>query len=114
MKVEVNDKDRERLRAIHDDLFGDTIGTLQAIGDLSRELKNLKTLLSNGEYEKASSLGYTKIASDFIFLQRCLGGLQKSVFGQDSIVQDLARDNRLSFEEVAPDVEAVMRGFESK
>jgi hypothetical protein len=43
---------------------------------LRKALGELSASLDRREFEKASAIGYGAVASEFIFLQRTLGGLQ--------------------------------------
>lgn len=73
--------------------------------------------LDKRQFEKASSLGYGDISSEFIFLQRCLGGLNHTVSQKQKITQDICLElsnelENISYEEVAPLVEKKMQSLE--
>jgi hypothetical protein len=60
------------------------------------------------QYEKASALGYEEVASEFVFLQRTLGGLQGACLEKERLVQDLAFALRCPYEDVLPKVDALL------
>lgn len=101
-----------RAAYISDMIIGDTIGLCQAMDLLRGSLDQLQQRLDAREYEKASSLGYRDISENFIFLQRCLGGLQSGCHDRDSMIAELASDNKTSFEEEAPGVYAEMEAMQ--
>jgi hypothetical protein len=67
---------RKELAALDDQFFAEVVGVAQAIDALRAALKQVSSALDARQYEKASALGYEKVASEFVFLQRTLGGLQ--------------------------------------
>lgn len=83
-------------------------GVFQALCQLRQALNLMEKSLNDRDYEKASSLGYSEIASEFIFLQRTLGGLQSETIERQKIVQDIAMATRCAYEDVAPYVEQHM------
>lgn len=101
---------RNDIKQIDESFFGDVIGVSQAIGQLKEALEKVDACLDQREFEKASSLGYDDISSAFIFLQRCLGGLNDTVRQKDKLIQDICLElcNKLDNvrnEDVAPFVE---------
>ena len=96
------------LQRVSDDLMGDTIGVSQAMGEMREAFAKLEEHLDRRNYEEAAQMGYEELASGFVFLQRCLAGLQRSCNDRDAVIQELAHKQRRSFEEVAPTVHAVM------
>ncbi len=83
-------------------------GVFQALHQLRQALNHVEKSLNERDYEKASSLGYSEVASEFIFLQRTLGGLQDCVHDKQKLIQDIAYQTRLAYEDVAPQVEQQM------
>lgn len=102
----------KELRKIHDRTVGDVVGAYQAIDLLTKALAVVKDRLKAGEHEKASHLGYTQVAREFIFLQRVLGGLQSDEMDKCKVIQDLAFERKCAYEDVAPEVEAALKSFE--
>lgn len=99
---------RKDLAALDDEFFGDVVGVAQAIDALRRALSKLSTALDARQYEKASALGYEEVASEFVFLQRTLGGLQGACLHKEGLVQNLAFALRCPYEDVLPKVDALL------
>jgi hypothetical protein len=104
---------RTQLSNINDDIFGDVLGACQAIDYMIQNLNQIKRHISSREYESASNAGYTDISSNFIFLQRCLGGLNSSILNRAKVIQQIAFEYRVPFEDVEPKVQEVMQSFYS-
>lgn len=102
----------KELKKIHTSMVGDTIGVLQAIDLLTKALKAVEAEVKAENYERASHLGYTQVAQEFIFLQRVLGCLQSDEMNKCKVIQDLAFERKRPYEEVAPEVEEAMKSFE--
>ncbi len=73
--------------------------------------------LDKRKFEEASQLGYRDIASEFIFLQRCLGALNDAVTQKQKVIQDICIElcnelDNICYEEVAPLVEAQIENLE--
>ena len=90
--------------------LGDVIGVAQAIGQLEEALEKVNQCLDKREFEKASNLGYSDVSSAFIFLQRCLGGLNGTIGQKEKLIQDICLElcnelDNVRNEEVAPLVE---------
>ncbi len=81
---------RKELAALDDEFFAAVVGVAQAIDALRAALKQVSAALDARQYEKASALGYKEAASEFVFLQRTLGGLQGACLEKEGFVQDLA------------------------
>jgi hypothetical protein len=101
---------KNEIKDIEGDFFGNVIGVAQAIDQLTEALKKVNTCLDHREFEKASSLGYKDVSSEFIFLQRCLGGLNDTVRQKEKLIQDVCLElchdlDNVRNEEVAPLVE---------
>jgi hypothetical protein len=105
-EIQLSEEQVRALREVYDGLVGDTIGVYQSIGNLTRELTKLKAHLKAGEYMEASHLGYTQISTEFIFLQRCLAGVQSGSLAKDKVTQEVAYEQQKAFEDVEPLVEA--------
>jgi hypothetical protein len=100
-------KQRE-LAALDDEFFGEVVGVAQAIAGLRKALQQISAALDARQFEKASALGYEKVAEEFVFLQRTLGGLQGACMHKEKLVSDLALALRVPYEEVLPKIDAVM------
>jgi hypothetical protein len=100
---------RKEIAALDDEFFGELVGVAQAIGVLRKALGELSTSLDRREFEKASAIGYGAVASEFIFLQRTLGGLQGACMNKERLVSDLAYRLRWPYEKVLPLVDALMK-----
>jgi hypothetical protein len=99
---------RKELAVLDDEFFAEVVGVAQAINALRAALKQVSAALDARQFEKASALGYEQVASEFIFLQRTLGGLQGACLHKEKLVQDLAVVLRRPYEDVLPEVDAVM------
>ena len=62
----------------------------QAIDALRTALKQIGAALDSRQFEKASAIGYGRVAEEFVFLQRTLGGLQGACLHKEKLVSDLA------------------------
>lgn len=91
-----------------DEFFAEVVGVAQAIDALRKALSKLSSALDARQYEKASALGYEEVASEFVFLQRTLGGLQGACLHKEGLVQDLAFVLRCPYEDVLPKVDALL------
>jgi len=107
----------KEIETVDNDFIGEVIGVAQAIGGLKEALEKINKCLDQRQFEKASNLGYSDVSSEFIFLQRTLGGLNHTVSQKDKIIQDICIElcselENLSYEEVAPLVEKKMTSLE--
>lgn len=83
------DQNRGSFRQNSDKLIGDVVGVAQAIDQLKKALKKVEKCIGEHRYEKASEVGYRDVSSEFIFLQRCLGGLNSTALSKVKIIQDI-------------------------
>jgi len=100
---------RKELAALDDEFFGEVVGVAQAIDALRTALKQISAALDSRQFEKASAIGYGKVAGEFVFLQRTLGGLQGACLHKEKLVSDLAFALRCPYEDVLPKVDAVLQ-----
>ena len=100
---------RKELAALDDQFFGEVVGVAEAIYALRTALKQISAALDSRQFEKASAIGYGKVAEEFVFLQRTLGGLQGACLHKEKLVSDLALTLRRPYEDVLPKVNAVMQ-----
>jgi len=100
---------RRELAALDDEFFGEVVGVAQAIDALRMALKQISSALDSRQFEKASAIGYGKVAEGFVFLQRTLGGLQGACLHKEKLVADLAFALRCPYEAVLPKVDARMQ-----
>ena len=100
---------RKELAALDDEFFGEVVGVAQAIDGLRTALKQIGAALDSRQFEKASAIGYGKVAEEFVFLQRTLGGLQDACLHKEKLVSDLAFALRCPYEDVLPKVDARMQ-----
>ncbi len=101
---------KNEIKNIEDGFFGDIVGVAQALGRLKEALDKVDVCLDKREFEKASSLGYGAVSSEFIFLQHCLGGINDTVGQKEKLIQDVCLElckklDNVRNEEVAPLVE---------
>lgn len=99
---------RRDLAALDDEFFGEVVGVAQAIDALRKALNQVSAALDARQFEEASSLGYGKVAEEFVFLQRTLGGLQGACLDKERLVQDLAIALHCPYEDVLPKVDALL------
>ena len=105
------DELKNEIQLIDETLIHEVVGVAQALGQLKKALDKLDNCLDKREFEKASKLGYEDIASEFIFLQRTLGGLLSSYYEKDKIVQDVALKARVAYEIAEPFVTGQMESL---
>lgn len=103
-------KNKANIKAIDDAFFGDIIGVAQALNQLKEASEKIGRCIDQREFEKASSLGYSDLSSEFIFLQRCLGGLNHTIGEKEKLIQDVCIElcnelDHVSNEEISPLVE---------
>jgi hypothetical protein len=98
----------QEVRTYNDKLFGDSLGVHQAVFELKKSLKELTKLMEEEKYEEASSLGYRGVTTNFVFLQRCLAGIQSLAMDLSRVIIDVAERKGLSYEEAEPLVNAVL------
>ena len=101
---------KNKIKNVDEAFFGDVIGVAQALSQLKEALEKVDVCLDRREFEKASSLGYSDVSSEFIFLQRCLAGLNDTVKQKEKLIQDICLElcnelDNVRNEEVAPLVE---------
>ncbi len=101
---------KNEIKDIEDGFFGEVIGVSQALSQLKNALEKVNICLDRREFEKASSLGYGDVSSEFIFLQRCLGGLNDTVGKKQKLIQDVCIDlceelDNVRNEEITPLIE---------
>jgi len=99
---------RKVLAALDDEFFGEVVGVAQAIDALRKALNQISAALDARQFEEASSLGYGKVAEEFVFLQRTLGGLQGACLHKEKLVSDLAFALRCPYEDILPKVDALL------
>ena len=105
------------IKNIDDAFWGDVMGVSQALGQLKEALDKVDKCLEKRQFSKASSLGYSDVSSEFIFLQRCLGGLNDTVGEKEEVIQEICLElcnelNNVRNEEVAPLVEKEIKSLE--
>ena len=110
---------KSAIKDIDEAFYGDVLGVAQALGQLKEALEKVETCLDRREFEKASSLGYSDVSSEFIFLQRCLGGLNDTVMQKQKLIQDIGLElckelDNVRYEEVAPIVEQEIESLKPK
>jgi hypothetical protein len=80
--------------------------TLEGVEELRNHLEQLETLLQNRLYESASALGYHEVSTGFVYVQRCLGGIEELHLDEQLLVQELARERQCYEEEARDALEA--------
>ncbi len=98
----------DAIEAADEALIMGVAGVVHSMTDLRTALSSLDSLLSQRRFEKAASLGYRDISSNYVFLQRTLGALQKADDNKAKIIQDVAMKTQLPYEEAAPFVDRLM------
>jgi hypothetical protein len=104
------------IKNIDDSFFGNVGGVSQAIARLKDALEKIEICLDRREFIEASNLGYSEVSSEFVFLQRVLGGLNDTVTQKDILIQDICLElcnqlKKVSYEEVAPFVTQEMESL---
>ena len=87
----------------------ESAGVAQAVDKLRKALDKVESCLNNRQYEAVANLGYEDVSSEFIFLQRTMGGLSTAAHDRQRFISDIAGDTRLTYEIVEPLVEAEAR-----
>lgn len=104
------DESLDEIRDLDETLMMEVVGVAEAIDRLREALDQLNACLDEREFERASDLGYRNIASNFIFLQRTLGGLQQQALKKSQIISDIALRSGVGvYEQVAPFVEEILQ-----
>jgi hypothetical protein len=93
------------IATLDDDILMETVGVTMALDKLRESLKKLSDHMDNREFEKASSVGYNELASDFVYVQRTLAGIQIIAHQKAAFISDIAREANTAYENVAPYVE---------
>ena len=82
---------------------------LRLLTTIRKALDKVEICLDKRQFEEASSLGYSDVSSEFIFLQRTLGGLQHSYGQKQALVSDIAlKSGGGVYEVVEPFVDEIM------
>ena len=110
------ENNKDRINTIDDCFYADMSGVAQAVAQLKGALDKVSSCLNQREFEQASALGYNEISSEFIFLQRCLGGLNDTVMKKEKLTQDICFEvsneiDQVKNEEVAVLVESQMESL---
>ena len=99
----------EEIKAIDEELFMEMAGVAHAMAELRKALDKLDHCLYQRKFHDAANLGYRDISSEFIFLQRTLGGLSSTAYRKESLISEIAvRSGVGVYEKVAPFVDTVM------
>lgn len=109
--MKISKKDKETLESLPDRFIGDTIGVMQAIDLLKEQLDKVLGLIKTHEYEKASETGYSGVSNEFIFLQRCLGGLYSTEIEKCKVIQNTAYANKVAYEEAEIEVNKLLKNL---
>ena len=111
-------KNKNSIHNIDESFYADMGGVAQAVGQLKEALGKVEKYLNQREFEQASDLGYSDVSSEFIFLQRCLGGLNDTVMQKEILVQEICIElanelDNIKYEEVSPFVEKEMESLKT-
>ena len=99
----------DTIKTIDDNIIGECMGVSHALADLRKALDKVDLCLKKRTFEEAASLGYSDVASAFIFLQRTLGGLQQAALQKEELVSEIAYKSGVGvYEEVAPFVDEIL------
>ncbi len=99
----------EELKTVDENIIGECIGVSHALGDLRKALDEVDVCLDKRKYSEASRLGYGKVSSAFIFLQRTLGGLQHAYGQKEKLVSEIALESGVGvYEKVEPFVDDIL------
>lgn len=97
------------IAAVDELLMMEVVGVAQALSQLKEALDKVDECLDKRDFSKASDLGYADVASEFIFLQRTLAGLQSAEHQKEGLISKIVmKANARSYEEVEPFVNAKM------
>lgn len=105
---------KPRIEELDQETMMEVVGVAQALGGLRKALDNVDACLNNRTFEQASNLGYKDVSSEYVFLQRVLGGLQSLVMKKQVIVQEVAFQARCAYEEVEPFVDEIMQSSQQR
>ena len=83
----------------------ESAGVAQAVDALRQALDKVEQCLNNRQYEEVANLGFRDVSSEYIFLQRTMGGLLSKAHERSAIVSDIAMDAKVPYEQVSPLVE---------
>jgi len=105
----------KEINHVDNDLMMEVVGVNMAIDHLRKALDKVEECLDKRKYEQASSLGYSDVSSEFIFLQRTLGGLLDSVHKSQSLISDIAVESGSNnYEETFAVVKPHMQSLQPK
>lgn len=111
---DVLDAYAERIEGLNNMIVGDVIGAAQALDQLRKALDKVDQALDQREFEKASSLGYGEVATEFVFLQRTLGSVQQIELEAQRLVQDVAAQTDGVYENAEAEVRARIEALRVK
>lgn len=70
--------------------------TLEGIEELRGHLEQLERLIQDKQYDAASAAGYNEISGGFVYVQRCLGGIEELHLDEQLLVKELAKARQCS------------------
>ena len=77
--------------SIRNELSLEVSCTLEGIEELRAHLDQLETLIQDKQYEAASAAGYNEVSGGFVYVQRCLGGIEELHLDEQLLLKELAR-----------------------
>jgi hypothetical protein len=98
--MNISEETKQALQEIEDQLMGDGFGLYQATKGLEEYLNNAEQLFKERKFDELSALGYGKISEYFVFLQRVISGIQHTSLQREKVIQEIALEHNLRFEEV--------------
>ena len=101
---------RDEINNLDNALMMEVVGAAEAMNRLRNALDQLEACLDKRDFDAAANLGYRDIASNFICLQRTLGGLQHQENKKSQLISDIARRSGVGvYEVVAPFVNELLQ-----
>jgi len=112
--ISIVDKQNAAIEALDNDMMMETVGVFMALDELRKSINLIEAHLNEREFEKASQVGYQELASNFVYVQRTLAGVQASTHRKEALISDVALMANAAYEDAAPFVEKKMESSVKK
>lgn len=103
---EVIETYKDKIDRIDQNIMMEVVGVRQAVDLLKKALDEIEQNADKRDYHAATKYG--ECVSNFVFLQRVLGGLQSAVNSKEELIGDIAYKTTGVYEDIAPLVEEKM------
>ncbi|MGN6133014.1 MAG: hypothetical protein ACTHOU_00885 [Aureliella sp.] len=83
----------------------ESVPVIQSADALKKSVDEIVGCINSDQFELAADLGYRDLSSNFVWLQRSLGGVKIAALECSQAISDVAGDCGLAFEQVKPFVD---------